>query len=95
MADRTSAGLFADIFCHLAGEKDQTPHERDVTFARWLWEQTRKYDFSPYQMGCDEALETLGLARLIDKTPLFAPHDRTDNLDRYRYWEYGPKKDDK
>ena len=59
MADRTSAGIFADIFEFLAATADDP---RTKAFAEKMWEQSRAYDFSPYQMGCDEALLKLGLA---------------------------------
>jgi len=41
------------MFNHLAGRK--------VLDLQTLWELSRDYDFSPYQMSCDEALEQLGL----------------------------------
>ena len=75
MADRTSAALFATMFEHLAGMRPFAPWdakgtpqditERDREFAQHLWKETRNYDFSYYQMGCDAALERLGLARRI------------------------------
>lgn len=60
MADRTSASLFCQVFELLAS--DPTPQH--VAFARTLWDHTYGYDFSPYQMECDEALQALGLARM-------------------------------
>ena len=57
MADRTSAALFGMIFMHLA--KNPTPE--NISFARQVFAMREDYDFSPYQMGCDEALATLGL----------------------------------
>lgn len=59
MADRTSAGIFGDIFKELA--KDE-PIDR-VAFAKKVWEWSQGYDFSEYQMDCDDALLKLGLAR--------------------------------
>ena len=59
MADRTSAAIFADIFEELA--KDE-PIDR-IAFAKRMWAASRGYDFSPYQMSCDDALIKLGLAR--------------------------------
>jgi hypothetical protein len=57
MADRTSAYVFALIFRELA----LLPEGRDI--AKRIWGHTMKYDFSQYQMECDEALISLGLAR--------------------------------
>jgi hypothetical protein len=59
MADRTSASLFATFFEMLA--KDPTDEHKAM--ARKLWPMRREYDFSEYQMYCDEALKRLGLAR--------------------------------
>lgn len=58
MADKTSAALFATLFKKLASD----PTEQHRQWALELWESTKGYDFSPYQMGCDEALKVLGLA---------------------------------
>ena len=58
MADRTSAALFGEIFCMLA----EDPTENNLKMAAKLYEKARQYDFSWCQMGCDEALLTLGLA---------------------------------
>jgi len=59
MADRTSARLFARFFTYLAkvggGDALAEAHE--------LWEEIYEYDFDYYQLGCDEALLVLGLAR--------------------------------
>lgn len=59
MADRSSAALFAAIFEHLAAN----PDDRAKEFARKLWDLSRGYDFNDYQMGADQALTKLGLAR--------------------------------
>lgn len=60
MADRTSASVFCAVFKLLAS--DPTPQH--VAFARTLWGHTYAYDFSSYQLECDEALIALGLARM-------------------------------
>ena len=59
MADRTSASVFATVFEALAepGELDRK------AVAAKLWRAMDDYDFSPYQMYCDEALVRLGLAK--------------------------------
>ena len=62
MADRTSAGLFSDMFEIL--EKYVPEGEQRDELARRFWDMTEGYDFSPYQMGCDDALLALGLAHL-------------------------------
>jgi len=59
MADRTSAGLFGDIFRMLAEE----PTEKNKEIASKIFDKTYNYDFSNYQMDADEALEKLGLAK--------------------------------
>lgn len=60
MADRTSAGLFASIFGILA----ERPDDRAKEIARRIWPLRGEYDFNDYQMGCDEELLVLGLAKL-------------------------------
>jgi hypothetical protein len=59
MAARESATVFATIFDKLA--EDPTAQHRQ--WALEFWEESDNYDFSPSQMGCDEALQKLGLAR--------------------------------
>ena len=53
MADRTSAGLFGSIFEALASGEPLDPMV--------IWDMIGGYDFNPYQMGCDDALEKLDL----------------------------------
>ena len=60
MSDRTSGGIFGMVFEHLA----EDPTDANKAFAKKMWEKSRSYDFIPYQMGCDDALITLGLAKL-------------------------------
>lgn len=60
MSDRTTASLFSRIFEHLAN----TATAEDKKFAEELYQETNSYDFSDYQMGCDDALIILGLARV-------------------------------
>ena len=57
MADRTSAGIFGQIFELLA----EDPTEDHKALALRVYDMTRGYDFNDYQMNADEALETLGL----------------------------------
>lgn len=59
MSDRTSAEIFGEAFRFLA----ETNDERAKQMARRFWSMTSSYDFSPSQMGCDDALIALGLAR--------------------------------
>lgn len=58
MADRTSAGLFGKVFELLA----KNPTEENKTNALEFWAMRGDYDFSEYQMYCDDSLITLGLA---------------------------------
>lgn len=59
MADRTSAALFASLFERLAAGK--------TLDAQTLWEMQGRYDFAPQQMGCNDALQKLGLMRICDR----------------------------
>ncbi|RJQ25725.1 hypothetical protein C4577_05005 [Candidatus Parcubacteria bacterium] len=59
MADRTSAAIFGDIFNMLASDE---PIDKKQ-MALKVWEMSGEYDFTPYQMYCDDALIELGLAR--------------------------------
>jgi hypothetical protein len=69
MADRTSAGLFGSIFEAIADGKPLDPED--------IWDMTGGYDFSPYQMGCDDALEKLGLLHFCknDACPDYDPEE--------------------
>ena len=58
MADREAAEIFSVMFEMLA--EKITRDRRDM--AAELWEVTSKYDFTPDQMGCDDALIALELA---------------------------------
>ena len=62
MADRQSASLFCTFFEYLAA----APDERAKEFAKELWRMSQEYDFNEYQMYCDDALVTLGLASKRD-----------------------------
>ncbi len=59
MADRTSAGIFSDIFVYLAKQK-----KPDIKFAKKLWRDSKQFDFDNAQLECDDALIKLGLAKL-------------------------------
>jgi hypothetical protein len=73
MADRTSARLFGELFTKLAELRQASSSNRASMAATeidllddlvaWVWDQTGGYDFSPYQMDCDEVLKELGLMR--------------------------------
>lgn len=63
MADRTSARLFGEFFELLASDE---PIDRQAV-AKALWSKTWGYDFSSYQMCCDDALLKLGLAKRVSK----------------------------
>lgn len=66
MSDRSSAYLFAIIFQGLAEENIMFRAPDQVrALARYIWKQLGNYDFSPYQMECDDALVTLRLARRV------------------------------
>jgi len=79
MADRDSATIFSEIFTRLGSD----PTEQHVKWAHELWKLTQQYDFSAYQLECDEALQKLGLAwRGLD------PDYPEDGVT----WLYGPVK---
>jgi hypothetical protein len=59
MADRTSAEIFATMFEMLA----KNPTDEHKQMAKKLWRKRNHYDFSDYQMGCDDALIVLDLAK--------------------------------
>lgn len=61
MADRSSAYLFSRIFRLI----DEHVHDAETRkkLALEFWKESGSYDFSPYQMNCDEFLLKLGLAR--------------------------------
>jgi hypothetical protein len=59
MADRTSAGIFGDLFNRLATKRGAWVKGE----AQWLWKQSEGYDFTPDQMDADEALVKFGLAK--------------------------------
>lgn len=61
MADRTSAGLFSTVFTLLA----KNPTDEHKAIAKEIWPLIDEYDFSEYQMECDEALISLDLARYV------------------------------
>jgi hypothetical protein len=60
MADRTSAEIFGDLFEQLAKIDDDTAR----VIARWAMGRTQHYDFTTDQMGADDALLKLGLAKM-------------------------------
>lgn len=78
MADRTSAELFSTMFEMLA----ENPTDEHKAMALKLWEKQYNFDFSPYQMGCEEALVTLGLA----ERGLEPGYEEDGEV-----WLYGPK----
>lgn len=59
MADRTSAGIFGEVFKLLATD----PTKQHKRWAKKIWEikNNGDFDFSNYQMYCDKELEILGL----------------------------------
>ena len=61
MSDKNSAGIFGMVFKELA----RNPTEECKEVARALWPQRFQFDFEDRQMGCDGALVTLGLAKVV------------------------------
>ena len=76
MADRSAAALFGMLFNHLAGKKPLDPET--------IWSLSQGYDFSPIQMGCDDALKKLGLLWVCRSEQCLA------NNDDYGVHVYGP-----
>lgn len=60
MADRTSAGIFGEIFKLLA----ENPSEENKALAKKILPKTREFDFNLYQMYVDGYLIKLGLAEM-------------------------------
>ena len=60
MADRTSADLFGQLFAFFADDSDDRIRE----MAREVYSWTQHYDFTSDQMGCNDSLITLDLAKL-------------------------------
>jgi hypothetical protein len=61
MADRTSAEIFGEVFTFVSKLEETADTKKLIKF---LWKSCWNYDFSPYQMGCDEELIKLGLAKM-------------------------------
>jgi len=82
MADRNSAEIFGSVFTKLArvvNDYDETNDTKRTVrrVARDLWGETVRYDFSCYQLECDDDLVLLGLARENDDGIEYAPFDLT------------------
>lgn len=58
MSDRTAASIFKQIFTRLA-RSTYLDHE----LVKLTWADTFQYDFCAEDMGCDQQLVTLGLAK--------------------------------
>lgn len=66
MSDRTAATVFSTVFETLAGDEFlMTDPDPPKKLAKKMWGLMSDFDFSPYQMYCDEALLKLGLARRV------------------------------
>lgn len=63
MSDRTSAGIFSEMFTILDESLATAPGRIVVELARRVWEMTWEHDFAHEQLECDAALVRLGLAR--------------------------------
>lgn len=64
MADRNSAEIFSEHFQFLANLLGKHGPELDTELlsqAKKAYKQTYNYDFSQYQMYCDDALRKLGI----------------------------------
>lgn len=66
MADRTTAAKYAARYERLA----RNPTSENKIRARQLWEEMQAFDFEPYQMYADEALQVLGLPLEYTTRPL-------------------------
>ena len=77
MADRTSARVFGLIFEELA-KGDIDPKK----LAKKLMKEAQGYDFNAYQMGCDDALLKLEVAKMSTDDP-------SDVRLLYLYEDYG------
>ena len=70
MSDRSSAEIFGELFRMFA----ENMTDESKAFAHKVWAMTFEYDFSFVQMGCDEELVLLGLAKpdMDDDYPVHA-----------------------
>lgn len=77
MSDRSSAYLFSMLFEMFAEEDTEQAKE----YARRVWVMSWQYDFDFVQMGCNEALERLGLSKSRpsdDPDDPYPTHDYAD-----------------
>ena len=65
MSDRTSAAIFTEMFTILDESLATAPGRIVVELARRVWEISWDYDFAFEQLGCEDALVRLGLARRV------------------------------
>lgn len=79
MADRTSAEIYRSIFRRLAEDPEAPKHR---AWALAFWRESHAHDFSPDQMGCDDALVALGLAQRVLVTRANWTADETFYADR-------------
>lgn len=68
MANRSAAAIFSVAFEACAAELSPTGalvNDAVKSIAKKLWEAQNGYDFTEDQMGCDDALVTLGFAKMV------------------------------
>jgi hypothetical protein len=68
MGDSTSASMFRRVFLNLADGIADAPAmvaEERKRIASMLWDETSRLDFADYELECDDALITLGIARRV------------------------------
>lgn len=63
MADGSTAWLFNRIFTMIDEHVDHPAVQTKLADEFWKLRESGGYDFSDYQIGCDEVLKHLGLAR--------------------------------
>ncbi|EYF02635.1 hypothetical protein [Chondromyces apiculatus] len=81
MSDRSCAEIFGRVFNILA----EKPTEDHKQVARKVWAECEACGFTPDQMYADDALATLGLAR-VGEDPRHPEHGDV--------WFYGPEQVD-
>jgi hypothetical protein len=69
MSDRSSPQIFYLIYTLLA--VNPTAEHREI--AAKLWKLSQKFDFSDYELGCEEAMIALGIAEGEGENMKFGP----------------------
>lgn len=67
MADRTAAAIFGFVFVELTRHLHERNKLEIGMIAKRIYDGSKKYDFSRYQMECEHALLALGIEKEEDE----------------------------